>query len=394
MKTPKELPIEVPDILGNFLTSLWADIAANQKIAGDHIEISRHYGEGTVIDAFKDLEGMGEGACCGFDASGNSCQQVATEVECDGLGGLFLGFGTNCATQTCQEFDKGGGGVSVVCDTVSASLSKCGAAQFTPADPILKIYRTRATTVTNYRESYGIPPNAFFPPCVSTLSRTHTETWTQDLDDYGSCTKTDSCSGTCQSDSQAVGDTFPAYSGSGSWDEDCVLTQTDDGCFSCMGNEGFCEEIQRTLTDDYYFNDTDPCHHNIIGGGDSYSSTEGTLSDEYTTGELISNTKALYPEYDNDYNDTCVASYYLDDSEQSLSIQKFIPRFDYTPETFAFWITYIERLDNGVDTFDTQQRLYCPVGSTVVYGAEVEEPEGNGTITIENIKTYFITNLV
>lgn len=291
--------------------------------------------------------------------------------------------------------------VFLECDSISASKNKCGRGGF--RDGALnwwkKLVGGPGSSGPFYSDPTGDPPDSF----PTSIFRHYQCT------DVGSGT----CSGTvsCYQDFAVVGGICGPNS-----------PTCDGGSVVCGGT---------TYTS---------CHE-----GQQNTGIENTniVSDEWTTEQLIDDTIAALPAYDDDFADACAGAYRLLTSdgyghESSYTIRRFIPRFGFSPSPtpIAFTINYNERFTtvpawifphtysigdlvyhygiqyeslvnsntsqfpplpgdpdtawwarNDVDpsAVDTPRSLDVNIGDTEALGPEVLEPDDNGTIWITDI---------
>ncbi len=114
-----------------------------------------------------------------------------------------------------------------------------------------------------------------------------------------------------------------------------------------------------------------------------------TLSDEYTTPMLASNTVAALPAYPGTFTGNCSAYRNLSSDESSYSIQRFRYKFTFPAAEQPFIIHWVERFtpDGGGSPADTSRSESIPAGATESNVREVVEPNSNGTVTIECVGT-------
>lgn len=240
------------------------------------------------------------------------------------------------------------------CDQISAIGYKCGFNEFDPSSPP-KIYRY----------------------ATETFSETHTETYCDATFDYGSVYYYDnsdpnncvfagamSCFG---SKTISRFDPFPACEGTWEFTGPPCMFPNDCGC-------GLC--IYGPFTIDSPTHETATCSS---GAGSSGTNTE-ELSSEYTTAELIANTVAALPPYDDDFDDDCLAVHILAEDEKSYEISRFRYKFTWdTPLENDCTINWIERtLDENLHKVsDNEMSESVAAGSTESSVYEVIEPSQN-----------------
>jgi hypothetical protein len=116
--------------------------------------------------------------------------------------------------------------------------------------------------------------------------------------------------------------------------------------------------------------------------------TSTSYGSEYTTELLKSNTEAALPDYSGIYTGgACAASRYLSSDENTYSIQRSRPKFDFDSTTIDFNLCYNEVFtpaDGGAPT-TTAQCIFVSAGETEAFGPELEEPSTNGTTAIHDI---------
>lgn len=284
----------------------------------------------------------------------------------------------------------GGGGppppdcpaISVVCDSISASKSKCGFGEFgTPSSPP-KYYLTQTETGTGeYHRTCGDTRDqsqSFSGNCVTTYdpstceSSVTTDTGTsareQGMDTCSMAISICSQTGNCE--------TLGCWVGLPTW------------CANCAGGSG--SECNCTADSNTSYTCVSNCDHGPPEGCTECSGTDtrnATLSDEYTTSTLIDNTVSALPDYDDDFDDACGASRDLSDDETSYTIQRFKPKFTIaTALDHDLVICYNEHFVPDVgDPVDTSNTATIPAGETEIISDEVLEPDEDGEITITNV---------
>jgi len=155
---------------------------------------------------------------------------------------------------------------------------------------------------------------------------------------------------------------------------------------SCCGGGPDCIDGILTATGDFPCNPTLGCYSCNFDNSDD--STSNSYSNEYTTNQLIFNTIAALPAYDDVYDDSCSASRNLSSDELSYSIQRFKYKFTFSSAVEAFTIYWTERFSpSGGGSFtDTDKSESQAINDTESNVFEVDEPNSNGSITIVNIR--------
>ncbi len=242
----------------------------------------------------------------------------------------------------------------IACDTVSASKSKCGFAEFgTPSSPPKRyvtatLVQTCANTHTGASGSFTCYINqAGLFSCPTTLSG-----------------EGDSC----------AGDIIFNCNGSGP-NELCDDLCNDCGDFDCS----YASTTQQL------------CVATVCFGGDglpgkSYSQTT-TLSNEYDSATLKSNVIAALPAFDGVYDDTCSATYNLSNDETSFTLSrcKYVINFN-QPLCLGAVVHWIERFTPSIGGSSTDvQRSYAASGGETQIGPfTIPDPTDNGTTTPMN----------
>lgn len=175
-------------------------------------------------------------------------------------------------------------------------------------------------------------------------------------------------------------------------------------------------EARRPTGADFYMSDITPTVRKTVpltcdlpgppgGSGQSYTLSgeiTNTLSDEYTTAQLLANTIAALPSWDNDWNDTSGSYFNLTSNELTNSIREGKYRFRFKlPKVGAgkcYRIEWVERFtpETG-DPVDTDKDWqwdgvtpegYDPDDAETWPTSEeflVAIPETNGTITVVDV---------
>lgn len=262
--------------------------------------------------------------------------------------------------------------ISVTCDSISASKSKCGFTEFGDPSPTPKFYLRKDSVLDGLRCDPGdwSPfPSPQCPNNVHTICTNPIDASTTKYQEYDNTV--DPCS---------LGDS--------------VITESHEHGYCCDGvdyNEPNANEgIWLTGEELGLVNDSGTSRHVELGNvsvGCHEIVTE-TLSSEYTTEMLISNTVDALPEYDDDFDDDCFASRDLSDDESSYTIQRFKPKFTIADSVdFDVIICYNEHFipDDDSDPVDTPKTATISIGETEVEGDEVMEPDEDGEVTITDV---------
>ncbi len=292
--------------------------------------------------------------------------------------------------------------ITLICDQISASKTKCGFSEFTGGGAG-KIWLTK-TVVNSFTFSFPNSYTACNGAHVTVAgSMSSTDVYTVDPD---TCEVTCSRSGSGSSTDTALttppviihdcsytrndgsgSDCTPPYQGTGevcgtSYQCDGTPIGTDCGGsadtfvegeylpFGCGGDSGNTVSLTPTVKTITY-----------TTSGMSGSAVV-TLSDENTE-DICAAALAALPPYDDDFNDPCSASF--DHSEASCTISRFKPKFT-IPEAIGgnLIICYNEHFVPDVgDPVDTPKTATILPGHTEIIGDEVLEPDEDGEITIQ-----------
>jgi hypothetical protein len=326
----------------------------------------------------------GEGDACCVD---ETCTPVTTPEACFALAGIFYP-GVPCVPNPCV-CDDAGVSVTLVCDSIFAERQKCGFTEFSGfASTPPKYYLQREFHVirTDFVAGTG---------CTMNWDLTTTQTYT--LDEDGSCgSPVCSCSGSTTGSALAGRPTCSWIAGG----PNCGLENFSGGCqggtpgcptgcvLTCLSaNAGgptsattsveTCDQVNVSPPFNAHFTDTI------------------TLSDEYTTDELIAQVEEALPTYsglfdcDAEFAEgqgcDCVAFRYLSDDDPSFTgtpffdVERFNPKFKFAAQVFNFKIKYIEHtvFDAGGEQ-SIGRILTVTAGMTEIQGPEVWEPDENG----------------
>lgn len=128
-------------------------------------------------------------------------------------------------------------------------------------------------------------------------------------------------------------------------------------------------------------------------GTDTDSGPDGigcsiSLSIEYTTAALISEVIDGLPSYDDDFDDDCASFRNLSDDENSITITRFRHKWTFTDPGYDFDLSWNEHFvsEDESTVFDTPRSFHYTTGGgneTDIF--EVFEPDDNGTISITDV---------
>ncbi len=330
-----------PPRWGRWLSAVRRAILTNQGIAGNNVSIDEHIGVGTVYN-------------------------VAGERGRKPISG---GGGAPVVFPCCPA-------ATLVCDQISASLSKCGIPAY---DGSGSLYLSQTATMSHHDSVGGLFA------CDWTATATQVVTFDPVTCEFscecsGSITRTgnppfsDGCSGSTVNGSCLGGiATPPADSGSQVGTE---LVGCSDSCTSCLGI--ICHQTGLTATSATY---------NLDSGGVSGGSGTAsfTLSTEYTTAMLISNVEDALPDYPETWDGACTASRDLSDNEVDYSISRFRYKFTWDdPLEEDCTICWIERtFDSDGNPIDDEHICETiAAGETESSVHEALEPDENGTKSV------------
>ena len=284
---------------------------------------------------------------------------ISASNACGGSSGtLTITLQGDCALPTLQ------------CDSITASITKCGFDEYAGYESTPpKTYRTRSWSGgmaqqtfndascnnANLLETYEIRFSGSVTYARSTCSVSGTNDWAEyrdgSLEDNGSTTTSSMsgyvlfCSGECDPTTNSTSQEFVP-------DNTCI------GSF--------------------------PSHKTYAPATPGGNATE-SLSNEYTTANLISDTEGALPAYPNTWAGTCSSYRDLSSDEQTYTIRRFKYRF--ALPTLTGYTTYNFTWNEGGTS-----RSYTWNGTdTYTPTYTVNEPVTNGTI---NITSVTITNCI
>jgi len=245
------------------------------------------------------------------------------------------------------------------CDQTSGGANKCGFATYQTTDPP-KMYRTQTTTGHRTRTGGACKSSVWAGyHCSFDLYYTRVEQYGPHCETY---TDTDSPPGgiftltDCHGDPITTGVSWCSPTATSPTNKHCeVINQLVGGQAGCVGE----------VSHDSQFYDMD-------------------LSDEYTTAMLISDAQATLPAYDNDFNDTCYAYRFLDDTELSYDFARFKYYWTFPSPATTCKFCWRERFtpdDTGVPE-DFEKCVTVKPGMTKTAVFEVFEPNVNGNVEI------------
>lgn len=269
---------------------------------------------------------------------------------------------TVCDTCSCPA-------PTLVCDSISASLTKCGFDEFgTPSSPP-KVYLQKT-------QSGGLDDAAYSPGytyfnqwsgsiLLNSDCTTNSDTRALDVAIGNSCSATDTITGTGGQIDYNGG--IPGNeNGLYVWDLDCSGTSSGQ-LYGCAGPT----VISTTVTE-----------YAQAGCGTSTAGTtvKLTLGTEYSTASLITNTVAALPSYPNTFSGTCSSYRNLTSDELTYSIRRF--KYKFVLPTMTGIATYVINWNEGSTPMsytwngtDTETPVYGPV----------LEPASNGSVGITSV---------
>jgi len=257
--------------------------------------------------------------------------------------------------------------VSLVCDSISASKTKCGFGGFEAAT-----FYLRKDEIDNWSCSKPAGGDNY----TSAGSTTRTDEY-----DPATCVRTLSCSGTVTEhcpicDPVDCTNTYVLNGNECDFLGGCGAALGLCDCFSC---------IPETVSDTQQVCDDPGCST----GGTATETLQENLSEEYTTALLVSTTIAALPPYLGTYFGSCSAVRNLSSDESSYSIQRFKYKFTIptalSNDLHIYWTERFTPIGGGSPT-DTAKNTVIGVGSTESSLFEVLEPSTNGTTTVVNIR--------
>lgn len=261
---------------------------------------------------------------------------------------------------------------TLVCDSISASKTKCGWAEFgTPSSPPKKyLVKTLSGAITTeFNNVGGADCSSCFDKTVNTFSgacsydgatcaRTDTGQVVQDY--YNPCITLDSTM-TCPVCELAV----PFVGGS--------CSPLSSFVTDCNGT------LVETATDRTYTGNTTCCDFSTFSAKSAGSVSE-TLSSEYTTAQLIANAEAALPSYPGTFAGTCSSLRDLSSDELTYTVRRF--KYKFILPSMTGITSYVINWNEGATA-----KSYTWDGvatETPVYGP-VSEPGSNGTVGISSI---------
>lgn len=296
--------------------------------------------------------------------------------------------------------------VRLDCDQITSASRKCGHQSFGPDPPAWsppgcpppydrRVWRTINLSASGHHNThYPDPPSDY----TVSVSGDWTETTDADPDtgrcisivNGGTCTVTD------PGGSYEIGDCLPCGCDGGyppSWGQ-C------SGCHVLASYVGMCGEHVAT---------SGPTSRGVSascsGGGGigepysydiSYNCTI-TLSDEFTSDTVLGSCGDYFPDYDEDYDDDCVATYRLsrsdDDSIAGCYESRFKPRFTLLedpenphedPIVLCYEVVFRAAGSGDPPVVLAKKTIIFAVGVTEVFGDEVMEPSEEGDSFIQN----------
>lgn len=254
---------------------------------------------------------------------------------------------------------------SVQWDSVPATTSKCGWAEFGTASTPPKIYRTKTLTNFYYAAAYSD-----FDP----LSGTITGSVTLPADcDYSVCDTTIGVTVTDGVTSYSVSYIIPVSSSLVV--EIASSLNPDDSCGRDFMQEDDLDSASPTTVNSTVL-------ATYAGYGVGGTDATAALSDEYTTAELVAQSELDLPAYDDDWNDTAGSYRNLATNETSIAIReaRYRIRFKIPKTRFGkcYRATWVERFIPEAGTTLTSVEVY----SAGVYRPEVEVGGSGGAVVV------------
>lgn len=306
--------------------------------------------------------------------------------------------------------------VSLICNSVSASRSKCGFGEFSEfvSDPP-KFYSTASTSTT---------VNVVHPDSGVTSSGSGTREFSYPTDGEPDTDWCEPFISAAEGSFAYTDPTYPEFNANNVWEDEATRQS-----FSNWGDNIFIGEYLTFPTSEIFTHDSATTEHHtpdITGTDYTAFSCYGTLTDEFTTSDLIANTEEALPDYAPFFNCEggltsgqdceCSAVRNLSTDEISYSIRRFQHKFKfgsdldgnpitvtgylkiYWNEKFVPTLTEMVVFDSvtyhpGDPDPDCSHWTITAKTWTLVDGAtatethvfEVMEPATNGTTTISNI---------
>jgi 3D (Asp-Asp-Asp) domain-containing protein len=269
--------------------------------------------------------------------------------------------------------------VQLVCDSIAASKTKCGFTAFVGSKRFLNRFQSFGSEGLGKCGASGTQEDSY------TLDANYNCNYSLDS---SSCTEQE-CDLTppqyyCESGciQCPMGDAYG----------ESLINIRNQGCLDPFGNCDWCcgpfyPSVTETTSvlDATYTNGafSGPAH------GTEHLFRSITLSNEYTTAMLKSNTVAALPPYPGTFSGTCSAYRNLSSDKTSYAIRRLKYKFTFPAAVQPFTIHWVERFtpDDGGPPTDTSKSELIPVGATTSTVRKVLEPSSNGTITIECVGT-------
>lgn len=283
---------------------------------------------------------------------------------------------------------------SAICDSVSASKSKCGYTEYTSASSPPKYYLIK-TSVQNTSSTFT------GSECSGTTHGSVSSSAT-DIITYDSATCVSTCSAS-GSVSLSVDNPSPEA------DRSCSATRsvcghtdwTDDAPTNCGGGHSISTG---STTDLFLFGET--MMSSRCGGALNGTATESktqtthtitaangtivaTLSDEYDTALLKSNVVAALPAFDGVYNNSCSATYNLSANETSFTLSRVKYKIKLNAAApcdgvVVQWFEHFQPSPSGSPTNTLKSEAFSE-GQIESGVYTIPDPTVNGTTTITSI---------
>lgn len=304
-------------------------------------------------------------------------------------------------------------GITLVCDSITASKSKCGLTEFPGyASSPPKYYLQLDLSDVGTESDVSTTPGGGTEVCVGVGSLSATATV---MYDPGSCEATCSPEGGYDYTQTDLGDceSFTCeHAAACSFGND-YIHHPPGGAHTgwVIDSLGFCypawpsaNEVSRitsaTSSDVHFFYSQDPAAINSWFGYTIDCEFTASLSNEYTTSLLIAETEADMPPYCGIYGCssredcdeagqgcTCSATRSLDANELSYTIRRFRYKWIFSASPYdmtIYWTTRFAPAGGGSPT-DTTYSTFVPAGATSTSVFTQDEPSTNGTTSIVNV---------